>query len=132
MDNNLQEKPHVRRKRYSGTHPKTFEEKYKEHNPDKYKDTIEKVISKGSTPAGMHISIMVNEILDVLNIKPGEKGLDATLGYGGHTRKMLNCLYKMNKDKFLISVFDEFLSSSEDINVVFIKISSCFKNSSFV
>ncbi|MDD6401588.1 MAG: 16S rRNA (cytosine(1402)-N(4))-methyltransferase RsmH [Lachnospiraceae bacterium] len=92
MDNNLQEKPHVRRKRYSGTHPKTFEEKYKEHNPDKYKDTIEKVISKGSTPAGMHISIMVNEILDVLNIKPGEKGLDATLGYGGHTRKMLNCL----------------------------------------
>ena len=84
MDNNLQEKPHVRRKRYSGTHPKTFEEKYK--------DTIEKVISKGSTPAGMHISIMVNEILDVLNIKPGEKGLDATLGYGGHTRKMLNCL----------------------------------------
>ena len=92
MDNNLQEKPHVRRKRYSGTHPKTFEEKYKEHNPDKYKDTIEKVISKGSTPAGMHISIMVNEILDVLNIKPGEKGLDATLGYGGHTRKMLKCL----------------------------------------
>lgn len=83
---------HVRRVRYSGTHPKRFEEKYKEHNPEKYKDTIEKVISKGSTPAGMHISIMVNEILDFLQIKPGQQGLDATLGYGGHTSKMLEQL----------------------------------------
>lgn len=59
-----QNKPHKRRVRYKGTHPRTYAEKYKEHNPDKYKDTIEKVISKGSTPAGMHISIMVEEILD--------------------------------------------------------------------
>ena len=70
-------KPHVRRKRYSGTHPKKFEEKYKELNPEKYADTIEHVISKGITPAGMHISICVNEILDFLQIKPGQKGLDA-------------------------------------------------------
>ncbi len=84
--------PHKRRKRYSGTHPKTFEEKYKEHDPEKYQDTIKKVIAKGSTPAGMHISIMVNEILDILDIKPGEKGLDATLGYGGHTSAMLEKL----------------------------------------
>lgn len=83
---------HVRRVRYKGTHPRHFSEKYKEHNPEKYKDTIEKVISKGNTPAGMHISICVNEILDVLKIKPGEQGMDATLGYGGHTRKMLECL----------------------------------------
>ena len=86
------EKPHKRRVRYKGTHPRTYAEKYKEHNPEKYKDTIEKVISKGSTPAGMHISIMVNEILDFLNIQPGQKGLDATLGYGGHASKMLECL----------------------------------------
>lgn len=58
----------------------------------KYKDTIEKVIRKGSTPAGMHISICVQEILDFLQIQPGQKGLDCTLGYGGHTRKMLECL----------------------------------------
>lgn len=88
----MENQKHVRRIHYSGTHPKKFEEKYKEANPDKYADTIEKVISKGSTPAGMHISIMVNEILNVLDIKPGEKGLDATLGYGGHTSSMLNCL----------------------------------------
>lgn len=65
------QKPHKRRKRYSGTHPKKYEEKYKELNPEKYGDTIEKVIGKGSTPAGMHISICVAEILDFLDIKPG-------------------------------------------------------------
>ena len=78
--------------RYSGTHPRKFSEKYKELNPEKYQDTIERVISKGSTPAGMHISICVQEILTFLQIKPGMKGLDATLGYGGHSRKMLEAL----------------------------------------
>lgn len=84
--------PHKRRVRYKGTHPRKYSEKYKEHNPEKYKDTIEKVIQKGSTPAGMHISICVKEILDFLQIEPGMKGLDATLGYGGHSRKMLEQL----------------------------------------
>ena len=84
--------PHKRRVRYKGTHPKRFEEKYKELNPEKYGDTIEHVIQKGGTPAGMHISIMVKEILDFLQIQPGQKGLDATLGYGGHTRAMLEQL----------------------------------------
>jgi len=87
-----QEGQHKRRVRYSGTHPKNFKEKYKEHDPEKYADTIEKVIRKGSTPAGMHLSIMVKEILDFLQIKPGQTGLDATLGYGGHTKEMLKCL----------------------------------------
>ena len=87
-----QEKVRKRRVRYSGTHPRSYKEKYKEHNPEKYADTIEKVIRKGSTPAGMHISIMVQEILDFLQIKPGMTGLDATLGYGGHTKAMLQCL----------------------------------------
>ena len=78
----MEEKQHKRRIHYSGTHPKSYQEKYKEHQPEKYADTIEKVIKKGSTPAGMHISIMVQEILDFLQIKPGETGFDATLGYG--------------------------------------------------
>ena len=90
--NNEETKVHKRRVRYKGTHPRKFEEKYKELNPEKYKDTIEKVISKGSTPAGMHISICVKEIIDFLQIRPGQKGLDATLGYGGHTTEMLKCL----------------------------------------
>lgn len=87
-----EETTHKRRVRYKGTHPRTFEEKYKEHDPEKYADTVAKVIEKGSTPAGMHIPIMVKEILDFLQIRPGQKGLDATLGYGGHTRKMLEKL----------------------------------------
>lgn len=86
------EQIHKRRVRYSGTHTKTFKEKYKEQNPEKYADTIQKVIKKGSTPAGMHISICVDEILDFFKIKPGQKGLDATLGYGGHTLELLKCL----------------------------------------
>lgn len=84
--------PHKRRVRYKGKYPKKFEEKYKELQPEKYKDTIEHVIQKGNTPAGMHISIMVNEILDFLDIKPGQTGFDATLGYGGHTKAMLEKL----------------------------------------
>lgn len=90
MDN--QEQKHKRRPRYKGTHPRNYKEKYKELQPEKYADTIEKVIQKGSTPAGMHISICVREILDFLEIKPGQRGLDATLGYGGHTLEMLKCL----------------------------------------
>ena len=66
------QKPHKRRVRYKGTHPRTFEEKYKEREPEKYAETIEKVISKGSTPAGMHLSICVDEILefDILGRTP--------------------------------------------------------------
>lgn len=85
-------KVHKRRVRYKGKYPRKYEEKYKELNPEKYKDTIAHVISKGNTPAGMHISIMVKEILDFLQIKPGETGFDATLGYGGHTKAMMECL----------------------------------------
>lgn len=90
MDN--QEQTHKRRVRYQGTHPKNYKEKYKELQPEKYADTIAKVIQKGSTPVGMHISICVKEILEFLQIKPGQTGLDATLGYGGHTLEMLKCL----------------------------------------
>ena len=84
---------HKRRVRYKGKYPKKFEEKYKELQPEKYQDTVQHVIRKGNTPAGMHISIMVKEILDFLQIQPGETGFDATLGYGGHTKAMLECLH---------------------------------------
>ena len=88
----MEQKEHKRRVRYKGTHPRSYQEKYKELQPEKYKDTVEKVIRKGSTPAGMHISICVKEILEVLGIQPGQTGLDATLGYGGHSSAMLKCL----------------------------------------
>ncbi len=94
IDNKVpgEETPHKRRVRYSGKYPKKFNEKYKELNPEKYGDQVKHVIAKGNTPAGMHIPIMVKEILEVLAIKPGEQGFDGTLGYGGHTTAMLKCL----------------------------------------
>jgi 16S rRNA (cytosine1402-N4)-methyltransferase len=87
-----QEQKYQRRPRYKGTHPKAFKDKYKELQPEKYADTVARVIQKGSTPAGMHRSICVNEILEFLQVTPGQVGFDATLGYGGHTLEMLKCL----------------------------------------
>jgi 16S rRNA (cytosine1402-N4)-methyltransferase len=81
-----------RRVRYKGTHPKSFKEKYKELNPENFSEDVEKVMQQGRTPAGMHRSICVGEILEFLNIQPGQIGLDATLGYGGHSLEMLKCL----------------------------------------
>ena len=80
---------HVRRKRYRGTHPRKFDEKYKELDSQKFVADVEKVIARGQTPAGMHRSICVNEILSILNPRPGEIALDATLGFGGHTQAIL-------------------------------------------
>ena len=88
-----EDKPkHKRRERYKGTHPKKFQEKYKEQQPELYAADIEKVISKGRTPAGMHLPICVTEIMDILKIVPGQIGLDATLGYGGHALEILKRL----------------------------------------
>ena len=80
-----QEPKHVRRVRYKGTHPKAFKEKYKELSPEQYSEDVAKVMQQGRTPAGMHRSICVEEIMEFLNVAPGQIGLDATLGYGGHT-----------------------------------------------
>jgi len=84
-----EEIPHRRRPRYRGTNPRRFEEKYKEHNPEKYAGAVEHIIAKGQTPAGMHLPICVQEIMEVLDPKPGEVALDATLGYGGHAQKLM-------------------------------------------
>ena len=81
--------PHRRRPRYSGKHPRRFEEKYKERDPQRYADTVAKVLASGKTPAGTHRPIMVAEILETLAPKPGELAVDCTLGYGGHAREIL-------------------------------------------
>ena len=102
----MENQEHKRRVRYAGTHPKAFQEKYKELQPEKYAEDVAKVIESGKTPAGMHRSICVNEILEFLQISPGQIGLDATLGYGGHTQEMLKRLdskgrlYAIDVDSF--------------------------------
>ena len=81
--------PHKRRPRYSGKNPRRFEDKYKEHNPGRYAETVEKVLASGKTPAGTHRPIMVAEILELLAPKSGEVAVDCTLGYGGHAQEIL-------------------------------------------
>ena len=83
------EKIHRRRPRYSGKNPRRFAEKYKEHDPARYPDTVQKVLASGKTPAGSHRPIMVAEILEMLAPQPGEIAVDATLGHGGHTAEIL-------------------------------------------
>jgi 16S rRNA (cytosine1402-N4)-methyltransferase len=78
-----------RRKRYSGKNPRRFEDKYKERAPEKYPDTVAKVLASGKTPAGSHVPILVVESLDALNLRPGMTGIDATLGHGGHAAAIL-------------------------------------------
>lgn len=78
-----------RRPRYRGTHPRQFHDKYKELNPEKYSETVQKVLASGKTPAGMHRPICLMEILDILNPQPGQIAVDATLGYGGHAQEIL-------------------------------------------
>ena len=82
------EKPQ-RRKRYRGSHPRQFGEKYKEHDPTRFADDVAKVLASGKTPAGTHRPIMVREIMQVLAPQPGDIAVDCTLGYGGHARELL-------------------------------------------
>jgi 16S rRNA (cytosine1402-N4)-methyltransferase len=85
----LPPRPHKRRARYSGKYPRRFEEKYKEHDPARYAETVAKVLSSGKTPAGMHRPIMVSEVLEALAPQPGELAVDCTLGFGGHAQELL-------------------------------------------
>lgn len=81
--------PHRRRPRYVGKYPRRFEEKYKELDPGKYPETISRVLASGKTPAGMHVPIMVREVLEVLAPRPGDYVIDCTLGHGGHALELL-------------------------------------------
>ncbi len=78
-----------RRPRYSGRNPQRFEQKYKEHRPALYPETVAKVLAAGKTPAGSHVPILVAECLTALAPRPGQVGVDATLGYGGHAVRIL-------------------------------------------
>jgi 16S rRNA (cytosine1402-N4)-methyltransferase len=75
--------------RYTGRNPRAFHEKYKELNPERFAADVEKILASGKTPAGMHVPIMVAEVLDVLRPMPGDVAVDCTLGGGGHARAIL-------------------------------------------
>jgi 16S rRNA (cytosine1402-N4)-methyltransferase len=79
--------PPRRRPRYPGKNPRRFEQKYKELAGDP--ETLAKVRASGKTPAGTHVPIMVDELLDALAPQPGSIVVDCTLGHGGHSRRLL-------------------------------------------
>src|SRR5262245_46163165 len=78
-----------RRPRYSGKNPRHFSEKYKEQAPERYPDDIARIIASGRTPAGMHLPVLVAEVMKVLTPRAGELAVDCTLGYGGHAVELL-------------------------------------------
>ncbi len=71
-----------RRKRYPGSHPRRFEQRYKElaGNPE----MIKHVRGRRRTPAGSHVPVLLREVIDTLSPQPGQIAADCTLGYGGH------------------------------------------------
>ena len=81
--------PHIRRPRYRGSHPRRFAEKYKELAPERYPEIVAHLRAQGRTPAGQHVPILVDEVIAALAPQAGERGVDATLGWGGHAEHLL-------------------------------------------
>ena len=78
-----------RRPRYSGSHPRRFSERYKEHAAAAWPEHTAHLRDKGRVPVGTHASVLLQEVLELLDPKPGQTIVDCTLGYGGHARALL-------------------------------------------
>lgn len=81
-----------RRPRYGGTHPRRFEDRYKELDPASFPEMQEHLRAQGRTPAGTHVPILLDEVMESLHPQPGEIVVDATLGFGGHGKAFLERL----------------------------------------
>jgi len=78
-----------RRSRYSGTHPKSYQQKYKEHDLEAYPEIKAHLLAKGKTPAGTHIPVLAEEVLACLKPGAGQTIVDCTVGYGGHASEFI-------------------------------------------
>ncbi|MCG3136398.1 MAG: Ribosomal RNA small subunit methyltransferase H [Phycisphaerae bacterium] len=83
------DQPRRRRPRYPGNHPRRFDQRYKEHQPDIYPEMQDHIRAQGRTPAGTHVPILLKEVLEALHPRSGERVADCTLGYGGHALALL-------------------------------------------
>ncbi|HRX83774.1 MAG TPA: 16S rRNA (cytosine(1402)-N(4))-methyltransferase RsmH [Phycisphaerae bacterium] len=75
--------------RYSGTHPRRFVERYKELDPEAFPEMQAHVRRQGRTPAGSHVPVLLEEVLEHLAPAPGDVVVDCTLGHGGHAARLL-------------------------------------------
>ena len=99
----------TRRVRYNGKYPRNFGDKYKELSGDEI--TVQKVLNKGMTPAGRHVSILLNECMHYLGLidaTPLEPVfyVDCTLGYGGHSAQVLTRLLHDGNSQHKMICFD--------------------------
>ncbi|MFH1107722.1 MAG: 16S rRNA (cytosine(1402)-N(4))-methyltransferase RsmH [Planctomycetota bacterium] len=81
--------PRRRRTRYSGTHPKRFDQRYKELDPAAFPEIQGHVRAQGRTPAGTHVPVLVEEVLAALRPQSGNVVADCTIGYGGHALEFI-------------------------------------------
>ncbi len=71
----------------------------------------------------MHKSVLLEESINALNIKPNGKYIDATLGYGGHSGEILR---ELETEGFLFA-FDQDLTAVEYSDKLLSKISKNYK-----
>lgn len=90
----------LRRARYRGTHPRRFEERYKElqaasaaGNPE----ILDHVRAQGRTPAGTHVPVLSAEVIEVLRTAAGQVVADCTVGHGGHALELLRRIQPSGK-----------------------------------
>jgi len=83
---------HKRRPRYGGAHPRSFGDRYKELAPQQFPEMHAHIRAQGRTPAGTHVPVLLNEVMESLNPRPGEIVADCTVGYGGHALAFLERL----------------------------------------
>ena len=79
----------TRRPRYSGSHPRKFAERYKEHAAAAHPEHTAHLRDKGRVPVGTHAPMLLREVLELLDPQPGQTIVDCTLGFGGHARALL-------------------------------------------
>lgn len=84
--------PRRRRARYPGSHPRRFNQRYKELQPQQYPEMAGHIRAQGRTPAGTHVPIMVAEAIEHLAPQAGEIVCDCTLGYGGHAQEFMKII----------------------------------------
>lgn len=71
----------------------------------------------------IHTPVMLQEVLDLLNLHPGMRVLDATIGAGGHAKRILEriqpqgFLIGMDQDKEILEVARDSLGTSDQVRL---------------